>query len=69
MLPGGTFGRDRSAPPPDRPAGLRSERPLEPAPTARTAEYAARPNPLLRREGSLRDSILKKPLNSLYEKD
>ncbi len=69
MLPGGTFGRDRSPSQPDRPASLRSERPLEPAPTARPGEYAARPNPLLRREGSLRDSLLKKPLTSLYEKD
>jgi len=58
---------------PDRFADLRRERstdvsqPVFQRPPAQ--EGAPRPNPLLRREGSLRESLLKKPLGSLYDKD
>ncbi|TNM62217.1 ATP-binding protein [Aliirhizobium smilacinae] len=47
----------------DRPAP-----PAAPAPTL-TPEPIARPNPFVKREGSFRDSLLKKPLSSLYDKD
>ncbi|KGE00740.1 ATP-binding protein [Rhizobium sp. YS-1r] len=59
---------------PDRFADLRRERstdgsqPVFQRPPAQQ-EGAPRPNPLLRREGSLRESLLKKPLSSLYDKD
>jgi DNA helicase HerA-like ATPase len=51
----------------------RSPLPLRDRPVAPSApptpEPSARPNPFLKREGSFRDSLLKKPLSSLYEKD
>ena len=40
-----------------------------PASTAPSPEPVARPNPFLKREGSFRESLLKKPLSSLYDKD
>lgn len=49
----------RREPPPETP----------PAPRAQAYEPTPRPNSLLRREGSLRESLLKKPLSSLYDKD
>jgi len=67
MLPGG-FTRE-SAPQPDRFADLRRERTIEPAAAARPADATARPSPLLRREGSLRDTLLKRPLSSLTDRD
>ncbi len=67
MLPGG-FARE-SAPQPDRFADLRRERTTEPAAAARPADATARPSPLLRREGSLRDTLLKRPLSSLTDRD
>ncbi len=48
-----TIWRDRPAPPPP----------------ASPPEPAARPNPLLKRESSFRESLIKKPLGSLYDKD
>ncbi|AYD01438.1 ATP-binding protein [Neorhizobium sp. NCHU2750] len=47
---------------------LRERPPAAPA-TPPAPDAAARPNPFLRREGSFRESLLKKPLSSLYEKD
>jgi len=62
-----------SAQRPDRFADLRRERSGDlPQPAFQrpvSPEGAPRPNPLLRREGSLRDSLLKRPLSSLYDKD
>ncbi|MFB9947232.1 helicase HerA domain-containing protein [Rhizobium puerariae] len=57
---------------PDRFADLHRERPAEPQQSVfqrGPSDGAPRPNPLLRREGSLRESLLKKPLSSLYDKD
>ncbi|RWX78440.1 DUF87 domain-containing protein [Neorhizobium lilium] len=68
MLPG-AFGRDRSSLPPDRFADIRRERSFDSPMPARSPEVSTRQNPLLRREGSLRESLLKKPLSSLHEKD
>jgi uncharacterized protein len=59
-------------PRPDRFADLRRERggePSQPIFQRPPASENPRPNPLLRREGSLRESLLKKPLSSLYDKD
>jgi len=64
MLPRST--RVEPSPPLDNRVFLR-DRPA-PAPAA-GSEPAARPNPFLKREGSFRDSLLKKPLSSLYDKD
>ncbi len=74
MLPRGPISDPPPAPRPDRFADLRRERSAEnPPPTfqrpAPPPDNAPRPNPLLRREGSLRESLLKKPLSSLYDKD
>ncbi len=74
MLPRGPISEPPPAPRPDRFADLRRERSAEnPPPTfqrpAPPPDNAPRPNPLLRREGSLRESLLKKPLSSLYDKD
>ncbi|TDK36807.1 DUF87 domain-containing protein [Rhizobium deserti] len=66
MLPG---ARPADPPQPDRFAEFRRDRPGSPAPSLATSELAARPNPFLRREGSLRESLLKKPLSSIYDKD
>jgi uncharacterized protein len=68
MLPGA-----RPAPAAPDARIIRREPPTTAAPLARSyplAEepQAARPS-LLRREGSLRESILRKPLSSLYDKD
>jgi DNA helicase HerA-like ATPase len=68
MLPGQPV-REPLVPRPDRFADLRRDRPAEPAPPSRLSENTARPNPFLRREGSLRETLLKKPLSSLYDKD
>jgi hypothetical protein len=69
MLPGAAV-RERTPPPRDRFADIRRERSEDGSPNApASAGFAARPNPFLRREGSLRESLLKKPLGSLYEKD
>lgn len=40
-----------------------------PTPASPSPEPLARPNPFLKREGSFRESLLKKPLTSLYDKD
>jgi len=79
MLPRAGAPEQPAAPRPDRFAELRRERPAEPPPSYQPApptfqrppppEGAPRPGPLLRREGSLRESLLKKPLSSLYDKD
>jgi hypothetical protein len=74
MLPRGPISEPPPTPRPDRFADLRRERSAEnPPPTfqrpATPPDNAPRPNPLLRREGSLRESLLKKPLSSLYDKD
>ena len=74
MLPRTSAPEPAAAPRPDRFADLRRERSTDnPPPTfqrpAPPADNAPRPNPLLRREGSLRESLLKKPLSSLYDKD
>ncbi|WP_423332142.1 ATP-binding protein [Rhizobium wenxiniae] len=55
--------RVEQATPPDNRNGWR-DRTLAPSP-----DPVARPNPFLKREGSFRDSLLKKPLSSLYDKD
>jgi DNA helicase HerA-like ATPase len=68
MLPGARLN-EPSPPRPDRFAEFRRERAAEPVPPSGTPDSAARPNPFLRREGSLRESLLKKPLSSLYDKD
>lgn len=62
MLPRPT--RVEPTPPLDSRAAWR-DRPAPPP----ASEPAARPNPFLKREGSFRDSLLKKPLSSLYDKD
>ena len=59
---------------PDRFADLRREHNIEPPQASifrqsPSPDIAARPAPTLRREGSLRESILKKPLSSFYDKD
>lgn len=58
---------------PDRFADLRRERSAETQQPVfqrpPQQDGAPRPNPLLRREGSLRENLLKKPLSSLYDKD
>ena len=54
--------RTEPAPPPENRAAWR-ERPAAPS------EPVARPNPFVKREGSFRESLLKKPLTSLYDKD
>lgn len=78
MLPRAAAPEQPLAPRPDRFAELRRDRPPEPPPyqpapptfqRPPAPEGAPRPNPLLRREGSLRESLLKKPLSSLYDKD
>jgi DNA helicase HerA-like ATPase len=72
MLPRAAAAEPNPAPRSDRFAELRRERMAEPQPIfERPAqpELMPRPNPLLRREGSLRESLLKKPLSSLYDKD
>lgn len=77
MLPRGPSPEPMSPPRPDRFgdrfSDLRRERPAEPPQPAyqraSQPEAAPRPNPLLRREGSLRESLLKKPLSSLYDKE
>jgi DNA helicase HerA-like ATPase len=65
MLPG-TAG----APEPRRDpfANTLRERP-DPQASSQVPPPAGRPNPFLKREGSFRDSLLKKPLSSLYDKD
>lgn len=78
MLPRAAAPEQPLAPRPDRFTDLRRDRPPEPPPyqpapptfqRPPAPEGAPRPNPLLRREGSLRESLLKKPLSSLYDKD
>jgi uncharacterized protein len=44
------------------------DRPASP-PASQAAEPPARPSPFLKREGSFRESLLKKPLSDLYNKD
>ena len=68
MLPRPT--RVEPTPPLDSRVSWR-DRPAPPAPPAPTLtpEPIARPNPFVKREGSFRDSLLKKPLSSLYDKD
>jgi hypothetical protein len=66
MLPGAT-GHDLS--PQDRLAAMRRERSVEPALPSRLSEASTRPNPLLRREGSLRESLLRKPLGTFNDRD
>ena len=71
MLPRPTLS-EPPMPRPDRFADLRRERggePSQPIFQRPPASENPRPNPLLRREGSLRESLLKKPLSSLYDKD
>jgi Predicted ATPase len=71
MLPR-TSAEPAPAPRPDRYADLRRERMADPQPVFQRPaqpEIAPRPNPLLRREGSLRESLLRRPLSSLYDKD
>jgi DNA helicase HerA-like ATPase len=68
MLPGARL-TEPGLPRPDRFAEFRRERPPEPVPSSSGSDSASRPNPFLRREGSLRESLLKKPLSSLYDKD
>ena len=73
MLPRAPISEPPPAPRPDRFADLRRERPVDnPPPTFQrpaSPDVTPRPNPLLRREGSLRESLLKKPLSSLYDKE
>jgi DNA helicase HerA-like ATPase len=66
MLPGVT-GHDLS--PQDRLAAMRRERSVEPALPSRLSEASTRSNPLLRREGSLRESLLRKPLGTFNDRD
>ena len=66
MLPGVT-GHDLS--PQDRLAAMRRERSAEPALPSRLSEASPRPNPLLRRESSLRESLLRKPLGTFNDRD
>lgn len=71
MLPRSSLS-EPPMPRPDRFADLRRERggePPQPIFQRPLALENPRPNPLLRREGSLRESLLKKPLSSLYDKD
>jgi hypothetical protein len=68
MLPG-LRAADALPPRPDRFAEFRRERPVEPAAHPAASDSVARPSPLLRRDGSIRESLLRKPLSSLYDKD
>ncbi|SMF71230.1 hypothetical protein SAMN02982989_3994 [Xaviernesmea oryzae] len=73
MLPRPPISESLLPPRPDRFADLRRERTADtPQPAFQRPSFpegAPRPGSLLRREGSLRDSLLKKPLGSLYDKE
>jgi uncharacterized protein len=65
----------QASPPEGRGESRHIWRDRPPAPAAAATAQAApveahnRPNPFLKREGSFRESLLKKPLSSLYDKD
>jgi uncharacterized protein len=70
MLPrGDTSAKQPSTPWPDRFAELRRQRFPEPAAQPPSPGGDGPRAPLPRREGSLRESLLKRPLSSLYDKD
>ncbi|SFB48901.1 hypothetical protein SAMN03159496_04252 [Rhizobium sp. NFR07] len=64
MLPGRAQTAEASAP---QARTIWRDRPATPA--APASDVPSRPNPFVKREGSFRESLLKKPLSSLYDKD